>query len=148
MEAIILSKKNCRRVATAKRANDPNGPVMEFKFRKYEISRNFLGSQRAHIVGENTIVQDNDKEMSEWEVVSWKYETNFEDLWDLAVYSFVNNYSYRSLFVSSLYGKLERMANNGKPILYNEPLNTLRNSMKNFQSRYLQLVTSSGVCRK
>lgn len=88
METTILSKKNCHRAATVKQSNDIEAPVLEFKFRAHEVSRNFFGSQRAHVVGDDIIVDDNERDMSKWEVVSWKYEENFEDMWDLAVRSF------------------------------------------------------------
>jgi hypothetical protein len=84
METTILSKKNCHRAATVRQAGNPDAPVLDFKFREHEVSRNFFGSQRAHIAGD-TIVGDTDAEMSKWVVVSWKYGENFEDMWDLAV---------------------------------------------------------------
>ncbi len=88
METTILSKKNCHRAATVREANNINAPVLEFKFRAHEVSRNFFGSQRAHVVGDDIIVNDIEREMSKWEVVSWKYEENFEGMWDLAVRAF------------------------------------------------------------
>lgn len=87
METTILSKKNCHRAATVRQAGNPDAPVLDFKFREHEVSRNFFGSQRAHIAGD-TIVGDTDAEMSKWVVVSWKYGENFEDMWDLAVRAF------------------------------------------------------------
>ena len=51
METTILSKKNCHRAATVRQAGNPDAPVLDFKFREYEVSRNFFGSQRAHIAG-------------------------------------------------------------------------------------------------
>ena len=87
METTILSKKNCHRVATVRQAGNPNAPVLDFKFREHEVSRNFFGSQRAHLAGE-TVIDDTDTEMGKWEVVSWKYVENFEDMWDLAVRAF------------------------------------------------------------
>lgn len=88
MEKVLLSKKNCHRAATVSEANNINAPVLEFKFRAHEISRNFFTSQRAHVVGDDIIVNDNERDMSKWEVVSWKYEENFEGMWDLAVRAF------------------------------------------------------------
>lgn len=88
METTILTKKNCHRAATVREANNPDAPVLAFKFRAHEVSRNFFGSQRAHIVGDGTVVSDNNTEMAKWEVVSWRYEENFEDLWNLAVRAF------------------------------------------------------------
>lgn len=87
METTILSKKNCHRAATVKQANNPDAPVLDFKFREHEVSRNFFGSQRAHLAG-NTVIDDTDAEMGKWEVVSWKYDENFEDMWNLAVRAF------------------------------------------------------------
>lgn len=87
METTILSKKNCHRAATVRQAGNPNAPVLDFKFREHEVSRNFFGSQRAHLAGD-TVIDDTDTEMGKWEVVSWKYVENFEDMWDLAVRAF------------------------------------------------------------
>ena len=87
METTILSKKNCHRAATIKQAGNTDAPVLDFKFREHEVGRHFFGSRRAHIAGE-TIIDDTDTEMGKWEVVSWKYDENFEDMWDLAVRSF------------------------------------------------------------
>ena len=78
METTILSKKNCHRAATVRQAGNPNAPVLDFKFREHEVSRNFFGSQRAHLAGD-TVIDDTDTEMGKWEVLSWKYVENFED---------------------------------------------------------------------
>ena len=88
METTILTKKNCHRAATVREINNPDAPVLTFKFREHEVSRNFFGSQRAHIIGNDIIVNDDNTEMAKWEVVSWRYEENFEDLWNLAVRAF------------------------------------------------------------
>lgn len=87
METTILSKKNCHRAATVRQAGNPNAPVLDFRFREHEVSRNFFGSQRAHLAGD-TVIDDTDTEMGKWEVLSWKYSENFEDMWDLAVCAF------------------------------------------------------------
>lgn len=87
METTILSKKNCHRAATVRQAGNPNAPVLDFRFREHEVSRNFFGSQRAHLAGD-TVIDDTDTEMGKWEVLSWKYSENFEDMWDLAVRAF------------------------------------------------------------
>ena len=87
METTILSKKNCHRAATVRQAGNPNAPVLDFRFREHEVSCNFFGSQRAHLAGD-TVIDDTDTEMGKWEVVSWKYVENFEDMWDLAVRAF------------------------------------------------------------
>lgn len=88
METTILTKKNCHRAATVREINNPDAPVLTFKFREHEVSRNFFSSQRAHIIGNDIIVNDDNTEMAKWEVVSWRYEENFEDLWNLAVRAF------------------------------------------------------------
>lgn len=87
METTILSKKNCHRAATVRQAGNPNAPVLDFRFREHEVSRNFFGSQRAHLAGD-MVIDDTDTEMGKWEVLSWKYSENFEDMWDLAVRAF------------------------------------------------------------
>lgn len=87
METTILSKNNCHRAATVKQVGNPDSPVLDFEFRGHKVKSYFFGSQWAHIAGD-TIIDDTDAEMSKWEVVSWKYSENFEDMWDLAVRAF------------------------------------------------------------
>ena len=64
METTILTKKNCHRAATVREINNPDAPVLTFKFREHEVSRNFFGSQRAHIIGNDIIVNDDNTEMA------------------------------------------------------------------------------------
>ena len=87
METTILSKKNCHRAAAVREIGNPAAPELEFKFRAHEVSRNFFGSQRAHLAGD-TIIPDTDNDMRQWEVTAWKYAENFDDMWDLAVRAF------------------------------------------------------------
>lgn len=88
MEKVLLSTKNCHRAATVRKANNPESEILEFKYMAQIISREFLHTEREHVVGDDTIVPNKDNELNKWEVVSWKYDINFEDLWNLGVRAF------------------------------------------------------------
>lgn len=94
MEKIILAKKNCHRAAQVRPVGGNDTEIYEWGFRKWRISdERMFGSTFAHTAtqGENTLqIRDVDTELNKWEVVSWKYEVNFEDLWDKAVRAFEN----------------------------------------------------------
>lgn len=83
MKTTILSQKNCHRAAEVREIGNPDALALEFKYHAHEVSRNFFGSQRAHLAGDK-IIPDTDNDMSKWEVTAWKYAENFEDLYDLA----------------------------------------------------------------
>lgn len=91
---IILSEKNCHRAKTVKLLNDPTGCVWDWHFRGKRIRESFLHVEFSHFATkqefpeEEIIVGDHKKELEKWEVLSWEYELNFENLWDAAVRSF------------------------------------------------------------
>lgn len=88
MEKVLLSTRNCHRAATVRKANNPESEILEFKYMAQIISRELLHTARAHVVGDDTIVPNKDKELNKWEVISWKCDINFEDLWNLGVRAF------------------------------------------------------------
>lgn len=93
MEKIILTKKNCHRAAQVRLIEAPETGVYAWGFREIKNNNGMFSRSFAHAAkqGEDTIqVRDVDIELNKWEVVSWKYETNFEDLWDKAVRAFEN----------------------------------------------------------
>lgn len=93
MEKIILTKKNCHRAAQVRLIEAPETGVYAWGFREIKNNNGMFSCSFAHAAkqGEDTIqVRDVDIELNKWEVVSWKYETNFEDLWDKAVRAFEN----------------------------------------------------------
>lgn len=93
MEKIILTKKNCHRAAQVRLIEAPETGVYDWGFRDIKINSGMFSRSFAHAAkqGEDMIqVRDVDIELNKWEVVSWKYEINFEDLWDKAVRAFEN----------------------------------------------------------
>lgn len=88
METIILSVRNCHRAATVRQVNNENAPVLEFKYKGKMVRTGFLRNEYSHIAGEDIEIGNYDKAMKDWEVVSWKYEENFEDMYNVAVRAF------------------------------------------------------------
>lgn len=88
MEKVLLSTRNCHRAATVRKANNPESEILEFKYMAQIVSQGMLYTERAHVVGDDTIVYNTDKSLNKYEVVEWKYDLNFEDLYDLAVNAF------------------------------------------------------------
>lgn len=90
---IVLSKKNCHRAAKIRQIAHPEYGDWDFEWRGQKLSETFLHREFAHIAskpgfGNATMISDTDNDMKLWEVVSWKYEINFENLWNLAVRAF------------------------------------------------------------
>lgn len=88
MEKIILTRKNCHRAAQVKLIESPEMGVYEWNFRGSKTSTGLLSHSFMHVAkqGNDSLqIRDIDIELNKWEVVAWKYEVNFEDLWDKAV---------------------------------------------------------------
>lgn len=90
---IILSQKNCHRAAKVRQIEHPEYGEFDFEWRGKRVNSNFLHTEFSHVAidpefGDATIIPDVNNAMKSWEVVAWKYELNFENLWDLAVRSF------------------------------------------------------------
>lgn len=90
---IILSYKNCHRAAKVRQIEHPELGEFDFEWRGKRVETNFLHSEFSHVAtapenGDAIIIADVDNAMKSWEVVSWKYELNFESLWNLAVRAF------------------------------------------------------------
>lgn len=93
MEKIILTRKNCHRAAQVKLIEAPEMGVYEWNFRGSKTSTGLLSHSFMHVAkqGNDSLqIRDIDIELNKWEVVAWKYEVNFEDLWDKAVRAFEN----------------------------------------------------------
>lgn len=90
---IVLSKKNCHRAAKIRQIAHPEYGDWDFEWRGQKLSETFLHREFAHIAskpgfGNATMISDSDNDMKLWEVIAWKYEINFENLWNLAVRAF------------------------------------------------------------
>lgn len=86
---IDLSKKNCHRASVVKQIAHPEFGEWAFEWRGHKLGGNIMHTDYAHMVtstslNKSIIVFDSENTLSEWEVISWKYEINLEELWDLA----------------------------------------------------------------
>lgn len=93
METTILNIKNCHRAATVRQISHPEYGEWKFEYKGQKIHDGFMRNEYAHIASQNgfgnaTVIADTDREMNLWEVVSWKYKENLEDLWSLACRAF------------------------------------------------------------
>lgn len=85
-----LCPANAHRATLVRRKDEP-GTVYEFDWRGKRINVNFLHSDFRHILrheGQDVELDDRRKAMEQYEVVSFAYEENFADLWNLAVRAF------------------------------------------------------------
>ena len=90
MEAIVLSRRNCHRADKIRQISNPENGDWTFEFRGQKLREGFMHTEYAHLAskpgfGNAVVISDSDKEMKLWEVVSWKYDISFDDLWDRAV---------------------------------------------------------------
>lgn len=90
---IILSQKNCHRAAKVCQIEHPEYGEFDFEWRGKRVDSNFLHSEFSHVASKpgNTeifYIPEYDNSMKSWEVVSWKYEVNFEYLWEVAYRAF------------------------------------------------------------
>lgn len=85
-----LCLANAHRATLVRRKDEP-GTVYEFDWRGKRINVNFLHSDFRHILrheDQEIELDDRRKAMEQYEVVSFAYEENFADLWNLAVRAF------------------------------------------------------------
>ena len=92
-ERTVLSKKNCHRAALVRRIDDPDLGDSQFEWRGERINDNLMCPEFCHLARNPrwnvpSRIYDTDEDMENWEVVAWKYEVNFEDLWDVAYRAF------------------------------------------------------------
>lgn len=93
METIVLSKRNCHRADKVRQIAHPEYGDWRFEWRGQKLREGFMHSEYAHIAskpgwGNAIVVSDSETTLNHWEVVAWKYEVNFEDLWDVACRAF------------------------------------------------------------
>lgn len=89
-QVVLLSKKNCHRAATIREIAHPIGEWV-FEWRGKKLGGNLMRSDYAHIAsrpgfGNSIVIYDG--ELSNWKVLSWKYEVNLEELWEVACNAF------------------------------------------------------------
>lgn len=88
---VVLSKKNCHRAAKVRQIEHPEYGEWLFEWRGQDLGGNMMRRDYVHIAskpgyGNAIVVSDGD--LPHWEVLSWKYEVNLEDLWDIACRAF------------------------------------------------------------
>ena len=90
---VILSQKNCHRAAKVRQIEYPEYGEFDFEWRGKRVDSKFLHSEFSHVAskpGDTEIfyISEYDNAMKAWEVLSWKYEVNLEDFWDIACRAF------------------------------------------------------------
>lgn len=90
MKTIVLSKRNCHRADKVRQIDHPEYGEWTFEWRGQKLREGFMHTEYAHLAskpgwGNATVISDSETEMKLWEVVSWKYDISFEDLWERAV---------------------------------------------------------------
>ncbi|MDH6308112.1 hypothetical protein M2451_002631 [Dysgonomonas sp. PFB1-18] len=85
MEKVILSKRNCHRASVVQNIKNPEWGTWAFHYKAQEL----MQGRYAHVVGmgANSKVLHTEN-MSDWEVVSWKYDVTLDEYWDLAYRAF------------------------------------------------------------
>lgn len=90
MEKVTLTTKNCHRAKTVRLKEFPQRGNWEWGFRAGPLGKGMF-STAANIARQgNTTIIVADNELANYEVVEWKYEENFEDLYSLAVSAFTH----------------------------------------------------------
>jgi hypothetical protein len=87
MERVILSKRNCHRAAVVRNIHNPEWGDWAFHYKAQKLPG--MGNY-AHVIGtgSNSKVLHADNNMSDYEVVSWKYDVTLDEHWDLAMRAF------------------------------------------------------------
>lgn len=88
---VILSKKNCHRAAKVRQIEHPEYGEWLFEWRGQDLGGNMMHRDFAHIAskpGHGNAIVVFDGDLSQWEVLSWKYEVNLEELWKEAYNAF------------------------------------------------------------
>lgn len=88
----VLTTKNCHRASKVVLTSAPEKGEWEWKYNAIQIGSSFTGQRACQAIniatGENLAVKKIEKLLSEWEVVEWAYERNFEDLFKIAYDAF------------------------------------------------------------
>lgn len=88
MEVITLTEKNCHRAASVRPVGSTS-QIWDWQYNAEKKPHSSYFNEYASVAvnredGERKVVENIDKELAEWEVLSWKYEENFEDLYKAA----------------------------------------------------------------
>lgn len=88
---VVLSKKNCHRAAKVRQIEHPEYGEWLFEWRRQDLGGNMMHRDYAHIAskpGYGNAIVVSDSNLPQWEVVSWKYKVNLEELWEAAYNAF------------------------------------------------------------
>ena len=124
---VVLNKKNCHRAAKVGNIDHPEYGVFNFEWRGKRESSNLLNNVFSHIASnpenkEIFYIPEHGNKMNSWEVISWKYEVNLEELWEAAYSAFYSTSfspeeraaQYIRDYEKELNGDLENMPENEK----------------------------------
>ena len=122
---VILSKRNCHRAAKVRQIEHPEYGEWLFEWRGQDLGGNMMRRDYAHIAskpGYGNAIVVSDSNLPQWEVVSWKYEVNLEELWEAAYNAFYSTSfvpeeraaQYIRDYEKELNGDLENMPENEK----------------------------------
>lgn len=84
MEQIILSRRNAHRASVVRNINNPEWGDWAFHYKEQELPGR---GNYAHTIGmgcNSKVLHNSNSEMSDYEVVSWKYDVTLDEHWDLA----------------------------------------------------------------
>lgn len=85
MEYEVLTKRNCHRAKTVRLKDKPEHGEWQWSFNGHNSGNGNFTNVATN--GESKIIVS-DHELSNWEVLTWKYAENFESLYDTAVNAF------------------------------------------------------------
>lgn len=85
MEYEVLSKRNCHRAQTVRLKDEPERGEWQWSFNGHNNGNGYFSSVATN--GESKIIVS-DHELSNWEVISWKYPQSLDGLYSYAVQAF------------------------------------------------------------
>lgn len=91
MNNVILTKRNCHRAAQVRMVNAPEKGVFDWVYKGVKVKEGFMRTEFDHMAkqeGTEVQIPHTPSALQEWEVVSWRYELSFEELYDHAVRAF------------------------------------------------------------
>lgn len=91
MNDVILTKRNCHRAAQVRMVDAPEKGVFDWVYKGIKVKEGFMHAEYDHMAkqeGTEVQIPHIPSTLQEWEVVSWRYELSFEDLFETAIRAF------------------------------------------------------------
>ena len=85
---ILLSKRNCHRASVVRNIHHPEWGDWAFHYKEQSLPGRW---NYAHTIGtgcHSKVLHNIDSDMSEYEVISWKYDVTLDEFWDAAQRAF------------------------------------------------------------